>query len=413
MSEIKDINLAESGLKKIEWVKQYMPVLRSIEQQFIKEQPFKGKKISMSIHLEAKTAYLATVLRAGGATVYVTGCNPLSTQDDVAAALVKLGFEVNAYRGASSEEYEKHLKKTLSLCPDVMIDDGGDFVHLLHTDCKQYGVNLIGGCEETTTGVMRLRSRERDGILNYPMISVNDADCKHLFDNRYGTGQSSFDAIMNTTNLCIAGKTVVVAGYGWCGKGIAMRAKGLGARVIVTEIDSVKAIEAIMDGFSVMPMQDAASEGDLFITVTGCKDVITKKHMQKLKDGVLLCNAGHFDVEISKPDLESLATEIYERKPNIMGYKFADGRVVNLLAEGRLVNLAAGNGHPAEIMDMSFAIQAKCLEYFVKKGKVFENKVYSVPAEIDREVAFTKLASMGVSIDALTPEQAEYLMGCE
>ena len=413
MSEIKDINLAKSGMDKINWVRSYMPVLNIINEEFSRTKPFAGKKISMSIHLEAKTAYLAMTLAAGGAEVWVTGCNPLSTQDDVAAALASQGFEVNAYRGVDAETYEKHLKKTLSLCPDVMIDDGGDLTHLLHGECREYGKNLIGGAEETTTGIHRLFARQAQGKLDYTMVDVNDADCKHLFDNRYGTGQSTLDGIMNSTNLIIAGKTVVVAGYGWCGKGIAMRAKGMGAVVIVTEIDPVKAIEAVMDGFRVMPMEEAAPLGDLFITVTGCCDVIRREHLEKMKDGVLLANSGHFDVEIDKVALADMAEEIWERKPNITGYRLPDGRILNLLAEGRLVNLAAGNGHPAEIMDMSFAIQAKSLEYLVKTAGTLEKKVYQVPREIDAEVAALKLRSLGAGVDVLSEKQAAYLQSAE
>lgn len=409
MSQIKDISLAKSGHDKINWVKSYMPVLNKINEEFTRTKPFAGKKISMSIHLEAKTAYLAITLAAGGAEVYVTGCNPLSTQDDVAAALVDLGFEVNAWRGVTDAEYEQHLKKTLSLCPDVMIDDGGDLTHLLHGECREYGKNLIGGCEETTTGIHRLFARQAAGKLDYTMIDVNDADCKHLFDNRYGTGQSTLDGIMNSTNLIIAGKTVVVSGYGWCGKGVSMRAKGMGANVIVTEIDPVKGIEAVMDGFRVMPMDEACKLGDLFITVTGCKDVIRSEHFDRMKDGVLLANSGHFDVEIDKKALAEKAVEVWERKPNITGYRMPDGRILNLMAEGRLVNLAAGNGHPAEIMDMSFAIQAKSLEYLVKHAGQLEKKVYQVPREIDREVAEIKLASLGAAVDTLSDEQKAYL----
>ena len=413
MSDIKDIKLAPSGHDKIDWVASYMPILNTIKEDFIKNQPFKGLKISMSIHLEAKTAYLAKVLKAGGAEVWVTGCNPLSTQDDVAAALVEDGFEVNAWRGVSNEQYEQHLIKTLSLCPDLMIDDGGDLTHLIHDECRDYAKNLIGGCEETTTGIHRLFARERAGLLDYPMIDVNDADCKHLFDNRYGTGQSTLDGIMNSTNLIIAGKTVVIAGYGWCGKGMAMRAKGMGAVVVVTEIDPIKALEATMDGFSVMPMDEAAKIGDLFVTLTGCKDVIRREHLEVMKDGVLLSNSGHFDVEIDKIALSDMAVEEWDRKPNIRGYRMADGRILNLLAEGRLVNLAAGNGHPAEIMDMSFAIQAKGLEYLAKNRGKLENKVYAVPAEIDREVAEIKLRSNGIKIDYLSDEQKAYLEAAE
>ena len=413
MSDIKDIKLAPSGHDKIDWVASYMPILNTIKEDFIKNQPFKGLKISMSIHLEAKTAYLAKVLKAGGAEVWVTGCNPLSTQDDVAAALVEDGFEVNAWRGVSNEQYEQHLIKTLSLCPDLMIDDGGDLTHLIHGQCRDYAKNLIGGCEETTTGIHRLFARERAGLLDYPMIDVNDADCKHLFDNRYGTGQSTLDGIMNSTNLIIAGKTVVIAGYGWCGKGMAMRAKGMGAVVVVTEIDPIKALEATMDGFSVMPMDEAAKIGDLFVTLTGCKDVIRREHLEVMKDGVLLSNSGHFDVEIDKVALSEMAVEEWDRKPNIRGYRMADGRILNLLAEGRLVNLAAGNGHPAEIMDMSFAIQAKGLEYLAKNRGKLENKVYAVPVEIDREVAEIKLRANGIKIDYLSDEQKAYLEAAE
>lgn len=409
MSNINNPSLWESGKDKIEWVRSYMPLLSSIEKEFQATKPFCGMKISMSIHLEAKTANLAKVLRAGGAEVRVTGCNPLSTQDDVAAALVHEGFEVFAHHGADENGYTQDLIETISFCPDILIDDGGDLMALLHGEYREYGKNLIGGCEETTTGVHRLMSREAQGKLDYTMIDVNDANCKHLFDNRYGTGQSTLDGIMNSTNLIIAGKTFVIAGYGWCGKGLAMRAKGMGAIVIVTEIDPIKAIEAVMDGFTVMPMDDAAPLGDIFVTLTGCSDVITKKHIEKMKDGVLLANSGHFDVEINKTDLESLSTKIFDRKPNIKGYVMADGRIINLLAEGRLVNLAAGNGHPAEIMDMSFAIQAKSLEYLAKNKGKLAKKLYSVPEEIDSAVARLKLKTLNVEIDTLTDEQKEYL----
>ncbi len=400
---------AKSGRDKIDWVRSYMPILNAIEKEFREAKPFDGMKIAMSIHLEAKTAYLAEVLMAGGAKVQVTGCNPLSTQDDVAAALAEEGFVVNAHHGASDEQYREDLVRTLDFHPDLLIDDGGDLISLLHGACREYGDRLIGGCEETTTGIHRLLARERAGLLDYPMMDVNDADCKHLFDNRYGTGQSTLDGIMNATNLIIAGKTVVVAGYGWCGKGFAMRAKGMGAVVVVTEIDPIKALEATMDGFTVLPMREAAKVGDLFVTLTGCRDVLTREHFEVMKDGALLANSGHFDVEINKEDLAALATEIRERKPNIRGYRMADGRMLNLLADGRLVNLAAGNGHPAEIMDMSFGIQAKSLEYLAKTRGTLENKVYAVPAEIDKAVATIKLAAESVQIDVLTPEQTAYL----
>ncbi len=410
-SIIRDISKAGSGHKKIEWVKGYMPVLSAIEKEFIKEQPFKGKKLVMSIHLEAKTAYLAKVLKAGGAEVAVTGSNPLSTQDDVAAALVEDGISVYAWYNSTEEEYNQHLNAALDLGPDILIDDGGDLVHLLHGERQELLPNLIGGSEETTTGVLRLRAREREGLLKFPMISVNDAYCKYLFDNRYGTGQSVWDGIMRTTNLIVAGKNVVVAGYGWCGKGVAMKAKGLGANVIVCEVDPIKAIEAYMDGFRVMSMDEAASLGDFFVTVTGCEKVITGKHYKVMKDGAVLSNAGHFDVEIWKPELEAQSKEMRVMRNNIMGYVMEDGRIINLIGEGRLVNLAAGDGHPAEIMDMSFAVQALCARYVNESKGKLENKVYEVPAEIDRKVADMKLAAMGIKIDSLTEEQQEYLRG--
>lgn len=410
MSEIKDITLAPSGHDKIDWVKSYMPTLAAIEKEFSETKPFAGLNIAMSIHLEAKTAYLAKTLLAGGAkSVTATGCNPLSTQDDIAAALVEDGITVFARHGVTEAEYTDHLKKTLAVCPDLLIDDGGDLMQLLHTECPEYGKNLIGGCEETTTGIVRLRAREAAGKLNYPVIDVNDADCKHLFDNRYGTGQSTLDGIMNSTNLIIAGKTVVIAGYGWCGKGLAMRAKGMGAVVVVTEIDPVKAIEAVMDGFTVLPMDEAAKIGDVFVTLTGCKDVIRRAHFAVMKDGVLLANSGHFDVEIDRVALEEDAVRVWERKPNITGYQMADGRILNLLAQGRLVNLAAGNGHPAEIMDMSFAIQARSLEYLARHRDEVKPHLYPVPKEIDQAVAQAKLSAIGVQIDVLSQEQIEYL----
>ncbi len=409
MNDVKDMALAPSGRDKIAWVRSYMPILNSIRARFEKEKPFAGLTITTSIHLEAKTAYLAQVLQAGGARVVSTGCNPLSTQDDVAAALAESGVEVHARHGVDDETYSALLKDALAACPDLIIDDGGDLIHLLHGECREYGKKLIGGCEETTTGIHRLKTREQAGLLDWPMIDVNDADCKHLFDNRYGTGQSTLDGIMNPTNLIIAGKTVVVAGYGWCGKGLAMRAKGMGAVVIVTEIDPVKAIEAAMDGFLVMPMDEAARLGDIFVTLTGCKDVITGRHFAVMKDGVLLANSGHFDVEINKDELTAAAAEILQRKPHITGYRMADGRILNLLAEGRLVNLAAGNGHPAEIMDMSFGIQALSLEYMAQHGRELKPAVYPVPRGIDQKVALVKLSAMGVTLDRLSDEQLAYM----
>ncbi|HWQ30954.1 MAG TPA: adenosylhomocysteinase [Negativicutes bacterium] len=410
-SIIRDISKAESGHRKIEWVKGYMPVLSAIEKEFIKDQPFAGKKIVMSIHLEAKTAYLSKVLKAGGAEVAVTGSNPLSTQDDVAAALVEDGLNVYAWYNATSEEYNMHLNAALDIEPDIVIDDGGDLVHLLHGERQELLPNITGGSEETTTGVLRLKARDREGLLKFPMISVNDAYCKYLFDNRYGTGQSVWDGIMRTTNLIVAGKNVVVIGYGWCGKGVAMKAKGLGANVIVCEVDPIKAIEAYMDGFRVMSMDDAAPLGDFFVTVTGCSKVITGKHYKLMKNGAVLANAGHFDVEIWKPELEAQSIEKRIMRNNIMGYVMEDGRIINLLAEGRLVNLAAGDGHPAEIMDMSFALQALSARYVAESKGKLENRVYEVPDELDRKVADMKLAALGIRIDRLTEEQQEYLRG--
>lgn len=406
---IRDIGLAPEGEARINWVKKYMPLLNTLEREFIKDQPFKDKKVTVSVHLEAKTAYLALVLAAGGAEVAVTGSNPLSTQDPIAAALAKAGLKVYAWHGATDEEYMDHLNKALDIGPDIIIDDGGDLVQLLHTSRSDLAENLLGGCEETTTGVMRLRAREKEGLLKFPMISVNDAYCKYLFDNRYGTGQSVWDGIMRTTNLIIAGKTVVVAGYGWCGRGVAMKAKGLGANIIVTEIDPIKAIEAVMDGFTVMTMDEAAALGDIFVTVTGCLKVIRKEHMEKMKDGVLLANAGHFDVEVWRPDLEELAVETRPMRKNITGYVMEDGRILNLMAEGRLVNLASGDGHPAEIMDMSFALQALSARYVLENRAKLDNKVYIVPEEIDKRVAAMKLAAMGLEIDELSKEQDDYL----
>ena len=361
------------------------------------------------MHMEAKTAYLVKVLRAGGANIRATGSNPLSTQDDVAAALAEEGIEIFTRYGCSEDEYVSYLEKTLAHKPHIIIDDGGDLVNMLHSHKREYGTETIGGCEETTTGITRLRAMERQGMLRFPMIAVNNARCKYLFDNRYGTGQSVFDGIDRTTNLIVAGKNVVIAGYGWCGKGVAMRAKGLGARVIVTEVDPIKAMEAYMDGFMVMTMDEAAAMGDIFITVTGCRDVINKGHFRKMKDGVIMCNAGHFNVEISIPELEKISVEIKQRRKNITGYKLENGRWINLLAEGRLVNLAAGDGHPAEIMDMSFALQVLCARYLLDNHSTLGKKVIDVPEYIDDKVAMMKLDSWDLSIDKLTEKQEEYL----
>lgn len=408
-SEIRDINLAESGEKKIEWVKRNCDLLRMLEEEFGKSKPFAGKKVALSVHLEAKTAYLCKVLAAGGAEMYVTGSNPLSTQDDVAAALVAAGLNVYAWYNATAEEYEAHIRRVLEVGPNIIIDDGGDLVHMMHTEFADLIPGVIGGCEETTTGIIRLEAMNKTGKLKFPMVRVNNADCKHLFDNRYGTGQSVWDGINRTTNLIVAGKNVVVAGYGWCGKGVAMRAKGLGAKVIVTEIDPIKAIEAVMDGFEVMPMLEAAKIGDFFVTVTGCDKVIDAQDFAVMKDGAILCNAGHFDCEIDMATLRKIAVESREMRNNIMGYRLTEGQWIFVLAEGRLVNLAAGDGHPAEIMDMSFAIQALSAKYLVENAGKLDTMLLDVPVEVDQDVAVRKLAFMGKEIDTLTEEQIAYL----
>ncbi|MCQ2408163.1 MAG: adenosylhomocysteinase [Oscillospiraceae bacterium] len=410
-SEIRDINLWESGEQKIAWVKSNMPLLRSIEEEFSQTKPFVGKRIALSIHLEAKTAYLCRVLAAGGAEMYITGSNPLSTQDDVAAALVHGGLNVFAWHGTTPEEYDAHTRRVIEAKPHFIIDDGGDLVSLIHNDYPELIPNVIGGCEETTTGILRLKAMAAEGKLKFPMMLVNDADCKHLFDNRYGTGQSVWDGINRTTNLIVAGKTAVIAGYGWCGKGAAMRAKGLGAKVIVTEVDPVKAIEAVMDGFTVMKMEDAAPLGDFFITVTGCNLVITENSFMKMHEGAILCNAGHFDVEVDMAGLRKLAVKSFPARNNIVGYTLPNGVTVYVIAEGRLVNLAAGDGHPAEIMDMSFAIQALSAKWLTEKRDSVKDLLNVVPREVDEAVAYRKLKSMDIEIDTLTDEQYAYLYG--
>ena len=408
-SVIRDIDLAPQGIQKIDWVEKHMPVLSGIAKQFREEQPFAGLKVVVSVHLEAKTAYLAQVIHEGGGEVYATGSNPLSTQDDVCAGLASRGVTVLATHGCTLEEYHDFQCKALSVKPDVIIDDGGDMVHILHEEHPEWAVNLRGGCEETTTGIIRLRNRAKAGQLRFPMFNINDADCKHLFDNRYGTGQSVWDGVMRTTNLVVAGTTVVVAGYGWCGKGVAMRGKGLGAKVVVTEVDPVKAIEAVMDGFTVLPMAEAAKVGDWFVTVTGCDGVIRPEHMLEMKEGAILCNAGHFDVEVDVAGLRALAKESREVRHNIEGFLLPNGKTIYLLAEGRLVNLAAGDGHPAEIMDMSFALQAECARRMAECGRDMKPDLYSVPVDIDKAVATRKLTALGVSIDVLSEEQKAYL----
>lgn len=409
-SMIKDIALAPTGHQKIAWVKEHMPLLNILNERYAEKKIFDGLNMVVTIHLEAKTAYLARTLKNCGANVVVTGSNPLSTQDDVAAALADSGITVFATHACSQEEYDLYLSKALDTKPSLIIDDGGDLVNMLHSTRRELIPNLIGGSEETTTGVHRLKALNEAGKLAFPMIAVNDAYCKYLFDNRYGTGQSSWDGIMRTTNLAVAGKTVVVAGYGWCGKGVAMRAKGLGANVIVTEIDPIKGIEAVFDGFRVMPMREAAKYGDFFVTVTGCKDVITKEHFPLMKDGAVLANAGHFDVEINVKDLEAMTVEpAYEVRKNITTYTMPDGKKINLLGEGRLVNLACGDGHPVEVMDLSFAMQFLAMKYLLEHKGELQNNLYVLPEELNTEIAALKLEAMGAGIDTLTPEQYAYL----
>lgn len=403
--------LSKQGRQKIDWVKNYMPVLKGLEEEFSSEKPFSGKKLMLCIHLEAKTAYLCEVLKNCGAEVIACGCNPLSTQDDIVAALKDAGIKVFARHGCSMEEYYEFLDMGLSCMPDLILDDGGDTTEMLHEKRRDVLKNVKGASEETTTGVHRLRQMQKQGKIEIPIIPVNDAECKYLFDNRYGTGQSAWDGIMRTTNLIIAGKNVVIAGYGWCGKGAAKKAQGLGAKVIITEIDPRKAAEAVMDGFSVMPMDKAAEIGDIFLTLTGCEDVITKKHFEKMKSGVLLANAGHFDCEINKNDLNELAVETKEMRKNVLGYVMEDGRILNLLAEGRLVNLASGDGHPAEIMDMSFALQFFALKYLNDNIGNMKAGIMDMPKELDDLVAQKKLKAMGVEIDILTEAQRKYLFG--
>ncbi len=406
---IKDIKLAPSGHEKINWVKNFMPVMEAVNKEFSVTKPFAGKKIVITLHLEAKTAYLALIMKNAGAEVAITGSNPLSTQDDIAAALVEDGLHVFATHGCSDEEYEEYINKALDLKPDIIIDDGGDLVNILHTKRRELLPNILGGSEETTTGVHRLHSLARAGKLEFPMIAANDAYCKYLFDNRYGTGQSTWDGIMRTTNLVIAGKTVVIAGYGWCGKGGAMRAQGLGANVVITEVDPIKAIEAVFDGFRVMPMDEAARIGDIFLTLTGDKDVIRKHHYEVMKDGAMMANSGHFDVEINIPELEEISVSRRTVRENIEEFKQKDGRKLYLLAEGRLVNLAAGDGHPAEIMDLSFGVQFFSALHILNHHAELEKKVYLMPDEINTKIAELKLKASGVAIDHLTDEQKAYL----
>lgn len=408
-SIIKNRALASDGYKKLEWVSQNMPVLNILRKEFEKSKPLINKTIACCLHLEAKTGYLLQTLQAAGARVITCASNPLSTQDDVVAALADSGITVYAIHGESPEEYKQYLEMMLDSIPDAVIDDGADVLSSLHKNRREQAKNIIGGCEETTTGIVRLKSMDNDNALLFPVIAVNDAYMKYLFDNRYGTGQSVWDGINRTTNLVVAGKTVVVVGYGWCGKGVSMRALGMGAKVIITEIDPVKANEAVMDGFQVMPMAEAARYGDIFITVTGNINVIRKEHLEIMRDNVLLANAGHFDVEISKGDLNELAVNKRQVRNNVEEFLMADGRRILLMAEGRLVNLAAGDGHPAEVMDLSFSLQALSLLYVIDNKDKLGNHVYNVPQKIDQKVAYLKLQAEGIQIDELTAEQKKYL----
>ncbi len=405
--KIADIKLAPEGHRRIDWAWQYMPVLRLIAEKESSNQPLAGLVIGTCLHLEAKTACLLKVMRALGATVVTAGSNPLSTQDPVCAALVEDGVHVFSRRGMSSEEYNENLREMLKWDPSVIIDDGGDVVSMIINERRDLIPQILGGCEETTTGIKRLRAMAAEGVLPFPMLAVNDAQSKHLFDNRYGTGQSVWDAITRTTNLIVAGKNVVVAGYGWCGKGTARRASGLGAKVIVVEVDPHRALEALMDGHAVMDMESASKIGDIFVSVTGNTKVIRKEHFANMKDGVLLCNAGHFDVEVYVPDLKELAVDTKQSRDNIDTYILADGRRLHLLGEGRLVNLAAGDGHPVEIMDLSFAMQLLSAIY-ISRTKL-EPGLYNVPEELDKNIAELKLESLGIKIETLTNEQVEYL----
>ena len=408
--DVKDITLAEKGKRKIEWANQHMPVLQLIRKQFIKDQPLKGIRMSACLHVTSETANLAITLRDGGADVVLCASNPLSTQDEVAASLVKdYNIPTFAIKGEDNATYYAHINAALDHKPQITMDDGADLVTILLTKRPDLVQNIIGGTEETTTGVIRLRAMAKDGTLKYPIIAVNDALTKHLFDNRYGTGQSSIDGVLRATNLLIAGLRVVVSGYGWCGKGVAMRAKGHGADVIITEINPVRALEAVMDGFRVMPMPEAAKIGDIFITVTGNKSILTHDHFERMKDGAVISNSGHFNVEIDIPALEKLSSSKRPVRPFVDEYVMKDGRKLYLLGEGRLINLAAAEGHPASVMDMSFANQALASEYLVKNASSLKHQVYSVPENIDRHIAKLKLDSMGIQVDKLTPDQEQYL----
>ena len=412
--DIKDPTLAEGGRRRIDWAEREMPVLRQIRERFAKERPLKGIRMSACLHVTTETANLAQTLHLGGADLVITASNPLSTQDDVAAALVNI-YEVPTYaiKGEDNVTYYKHIKAALDHAPQVTMDDGADLVSTLHKERRDLLKNVMGGTEETTTGVIRLRAMAADGALTFPVIAVNDAQTKHLFDNRYGTGQSTIDGIVRATNVLLAGKVFVIAGYGWCGRGLAMRARGMGANVVITEVDPLPALEAVMDGFRVLEMNEAARIGDIFVTVTGDLNVIDSQHFELMKDGAIVANSGHFNVEINIPVLEKMSKEKRLVRPFVEQYVMKDDRRINLLGEGRLINLAAAEGHPASVMDMSFANQALSVEYMVKNADKLEKKVYSVPGEIDREIARLKLAAMGVQIDKLTPAQEKYLNSWE
>ena len=409
--DVKDPSLASAGKKRIEWASREMPVVRMIRERFAKEKPLKGIRISGCLHITTETANLALALKEGGADTILCASNPLSTQDDVAAALVEYGIPTHAIKGEDEATYYKHINTALDHKPQLTVDDGADLVTTLHSKRSDLIENVIGGTEETTTGVIRLRSLEKAGKLRYPIIAVNDAQTKHLFDNRYGTGQSTIDGITRATNILWAGKKVVVCGYGWCGRGVAMRAKGLGAQVIITEVEPLCALEAVMDGYQVMPLIEAAAIGNIFITITGDKNVIDKNHFQVMKDGAILANSGHFNAEINIPVLESLTHHKRNIRPFVDEYTLGDNRHLYLLGDGRLINLAAAEGHPASVMDMSFANQALCLEYMA--GNKLESKVYPVPEEIDKQIARLKLQSLGITIDNLTAEQQKYLSSWE
>jgi adenosylhomocysteinase len=412
--DIKDSKLAEGGRRRIEWAEREMPVLRLIRERFAKERPLQGVRIAACLHVTTETANLMHTLHLGGADVVLTASNPLSTQDDVAAALVSF-FEVPTFaiKGEDNVTYYKHIGAALDHSPNITMDDGADLVSTLHKDRRDLLRHVMGGTEETTTGVIRLRAMAADGALNFPVIAVNDAQTKHFFDNRYGTGQSTIDGIIRATNILLAGRTFVIAGYGWCGRGLAMRARGMGANVVVTEVDPLPALEAVMDGFRVLPMDDAARIGDIFVTVTGDINVIDRQHFENMRDGAIVANSGHFNVEINIPALEEMASQKRLVRPFVDQYLLPDGRRINLLGEGRLINLASAEGHPASVMDMSFANQALSVEHMIKNAANLEKKVYSVPAEIDRQIARLKLEAMGVQIDVLTPEQITYLNSWE